>query len=327
MSDCLIVGGGVIGMMNARALILAGAKVTLLEKNECGGESSWAGGGIISPLYPWQCDDSTNELSFASQAVYPDLCMQLFKDTGIDPEYQKIGLLMVDEFNTKPAKAWIERYQITYEPYGENALFTHVGCVRTPKLLQALKADIISKGVQVIEHTQVNSIISQSQQCQGVKTSGGVFLSKNVVICAGAWSGQLLNLEERVFPIKGQMIVIQASIDELEHIILNQGRYLIPRSDGKILVGSSMEDVGFDHTIDEDTKASLYEFAGQHVPALKRAKIIYHWSGLRPATDSGKALIARHQGYDNLFINTGHFRNGLNMAPESANKIKALIYD
>jgi len=104
MSDCLVIGGGVIGMMTARSLALAGAKVTLLDQQQCAQESSWAGGGIISPLYPWKYDDLTNELSIASQVVYEQLCDQILEDTGLDPEYLKSGLLMMDEFNTSEAK-------------------------------------------------------------------------------------------------------------------------------------------------------------------------------------------------------------------------------
>ena len=325
MSDCLIIGGGVIGMMSARALAISGAKVTLLERGECGKESSWAGGGIISPLYPWHYDDLTNQLSFASQALYADLCDDLYNSTGINPQYQKTGLLMMDEFTTDRAQAWMRRYQISYKLQRQGALFTHVANLRNPRLLQALKADIISKGVSIVEHTEVKSLITKAKKVLGASTDKADFFADYVIACAGAWSGQLLGSSSDVFPIKGQMIVLQAKIGEVKHIILNQGCYIIPRVDGKILVGSTTEKVGFNRDVDEPTKQRLYAFAWQQVPALKNAKIIHHWSGFRPASQSGSVVLGRDKKYNNLFINTGHFRNGLNMAPASAEKITQLI--
>ena len=325
MSDCLVIGGGIIGMMSARMLVNSGASVTLLDQRACGRESSWAGGGIISPLYPWHYDDLTNDLSFESQAVYETLCDSLHSSSGIDPQYQKSGLLMMDEFETATAKAWMKRYKISYESYPQGALFTHIAQVRNPRLLQALKADIINRGVNIVEHTQVESLITKDDKVLGVHSSKGDFLASNVVACSGAWTGQLLDLEDDVFPIKGQMIILKAKAGDIKHIILDQGRYIIPRVDGRILVGSTMEDVGFYRDVDQPTKDSLYEFAWQHIPALKNVEIEYHWSGFRPASKSGKVIVARDKKFNNLFINTGHFRNGLNMAPASANRITQLI--
>ena len=114
MSDCIVIGGGVMGMMSARMLAISGAKVTLIDQRECGKESSWAGGGIISPLYPWQYDDLTNDLSFESQAIYENLCQELYQSSGIDPQYRSSGLLMMDEFDTIEAQTWMKRYKIRW---------------------------------------------------------------------------------------------------------------------------------------------------------------------------------------------------------------------
>lgn len=326
MSDCLVIGAGVMGMMSARMLTMAGAKVTLIDQRECGRESSWAGGGIISPLYPWHYDALTNDLSFKSQAIYEDLCQDLYHASGIDPQYQKSGLLMIDEYQTPKAKAWMQRYQIEYQTHTDGALFTHVASIRNPRLLQALKIDNLTRGVTIIEHTQVHELMTQADKIVGVRSSKGTLLADNVVLCAGAWSSQLADMKQTIFPMKGQMIILKATAHLLPHIILHQGRYIIPRVDGRILVGSTMEDVGFDRSVDKPTQQSLYDFACQQVPALRHAKIEHHWSGFRPASQSGSAIVARDSQYANLFINTGHFRNGLNMAPASANKITQLIH-
>ena len=325
MSDCLVIGGGVIGMMSARMLALSGAQVVLLDQRECGRESSWAGGGIVSPLYPWHYDDLTNELSFESQAMYQQLCQALFDSSGIDPEYQKSGLLMIDEFDTMQAQAWMKRYQVDYQKHDNGAFFSNIASVRNPRLLQALRADIVKLGVQIIEHTTVKEVITKADIAVGVATQSEDIYADNVVICAGAWSSQLTDLDERVFPMKGQMIIFKPGPVNLKHIILDQGRYIVPRADGKILVGSTMEDVGFNREVDEPTKQSLYDFACEHLPMLAGLEIEKHWSGFRPATKSSKVILGRDSKYQNLFINTGHFRNGINMAPASAIRITQLI--
>lgn len=325
MSDCLVIGGGVIGMMSARTLVMAGAKVTLVDQQYCGKESSWAGGGIISPLYPWEYDDLTNELSFQSQAVYESLCDELHAATGINPEYRKSGLLMMDKFNTPEAKAWMRRYKVDYQAHSDGALFTHIANVRNPRLLQALKADISKRGVTILEQTQVHSLIDKKQRVLGVQSSKGELLAHNTILCAGAWSSQLLELKNEIFPMKGQMIVLEANIGDVKHVILKQGRYIIPRADGRVLVGSTMEDVGFNRDIDAQIKQDLHQYAYQLIPALKNAKIEKHWSGFRPASKTGTPIITKDEKYSHLFINAGHFRNGLNMAPASADKILGLV--
>jgi len=324
MSDCLIVGGGVIGMMTARYLALAGADVTIIDKQECGRESSWAGGGIISPLYPWHYDDLTNDLSQASQLVYEDLCSEIYANTGIDPEYIRSGLLMLDEYDSDSAKKWMKKYDITYTPHEQGALFENIAQVRNPRLIQALKADIIDKGVKVLENIQAQSLITNADSVEGVNTDKNSIFADNVIVCSGAWSSEWLELKDDIFPMKGQMIVIE-SVNNLEHIVLDQGRYIIPRKDGKTLVGSTMQDVGFDRSTDKEVMDSLFDFASQRIPNIKNNRIIHHWSGFRPASKSGRVILGRDDKYNNLYINTGHFRNGLNMAPESAKRILQLI--
>jgi len=324
MSDCLIVGGGVIGMMSARYLADAGAQVTIIDKQSCGMESSWAGGGIISPLYPWHYDDLTNELSQASQLVYENLCAEMQSNTGIDPQYVRSGLLMLDEYDSDSAIKCMKKFNINYTPVAQGALFSNIAQVRNPRLVQALKADVVSKGVNIVEGTQAQSLITSGSRVDGVDTNHGQIFADNVVVCSGAWSSQWLGLTDEIFPMKGQMIVIDA-VENLEHIILDQGRYIIPRKDGKTLVGSTMEDIGFDKSTDRKVAGSLFEFAQTRVEGIKGKKIIHHWSGFRPASRSGKVILGRDDKYNNLYINTGHFRNGLNMAPESAYRIKQLI--
>ncbi len=324
MSDCLIIGGGIIGMMSARTLSMAGSRVTLLDQRECAKESSWAGGGIISPLYPWDYSDLVNDFSIASQMVYGDLCAALFEDTGIDPEYIQSGLLMMDKYDTPKARVWMDKYNINIQKHLRGGVFKDVAQVRNPRILRALKSDILKRGVEVVEHTKVDELITENNVVLGAKTEYKNYYADKVIICGGAWSSSLLSDDNKIFPIKGQMIVIKAEIDMLEHIVLDQGCYIIPRKDGHILVGSTMEDVGFDKGIDKKVGDELLAFVTERFPQLEGAKIKHHWAGFRPASKTD-VIIEKHTQLEHLYVNTGHFRNGLSMAPESANRIKDLV--
>ncbi|WP_041191963.1 NAD(P)/FAD-dependent oxidoreductase [Candidatus Vesicomyidisocius calyptogenae] len=325
MTDCLVIGGGIIGMMSARTLIMEGVSVTLLDQRECGKESSWAGGGIISPLYPWRYDDLTNELSFASQIIYEDLCLQIFEDTGIDPQYIQSGLLMMDEYDLPLAIEWMNRYHVDYQFHVDGALFSNIAQVRNPRLLQALKVDILNKGVDIIEYVKVNNLLIKNNKVIGVRTKDKNYFAQDVIVCSGAWSSKWLKLVDEVFPMKGQMIILKSTKSMVKNIVLDQGRYIIPREDGRVLVGSTMENVGFDNHTDIGVQKSLHKFAYQRFPSLFNVKIEHHWSGFRPASLSGKVILGRHEQFEHLFINTGHFCNGLNMAPASSDRIKQLI--
>ncbi len=324
MSDCLIIGGGVIGMMSARALAISGATVTLIEQRACGKESSWAGGGIISPLYPWMYSDVVNELSMASQAVYEELCATLFADTGIDTEYIRSGLLMMDEYDRYEAIDWMAVHKVNAEKHPQGALFTAVAQVRNPRLLKALKSDILKRGVEIVEFSKVEELIVEKDKVLGVKTEHKDYYGDNSIICGGAWSSALLDIKNEVYPVKGQMIVIKSKPGVLEHIVLDKGRYLIPRKDGRILIGSTTENVGFDRSLNKQVGVELLEFASSRFTALQGASIEHHWSGFRPASKSG-VMIKKYEKLEGLYLNTGHLRNGLNMAPESAERLLALI--
>ncbi len=324
MSDCLIIGGGVIGMMSARALAMSGAMVTLIDQRACGKESSWAGGGIISPLYPWMYSDVVNELSMASQAVYEELCATLFADTGIDTEYIRSGLLMMDEYDRYEAIDWMAVHKVNAEKHPQGALFTAVAQVRNPRLLKALKSDILKRGVEIVEFSKVEELIVEKDKVLGVKTEHKNYYGDNSIICGGAWSSALLDIKNEVYPVKGQMIVIKSKPGVLEHIVLDKGRYLIPRKDGRILIGSTTENVGFDRSLNKQVGVELLEFASSRFTALRGASIEHHWSGFRPASKSG-VMIKKYEKLEGLYLNTGHLRNGLNMAPESAERLLALI--
>ncbi|MFA5984653.1 MAG: glycine oxidase ThiO [Methylococcaceae bacterium] len=345
LPDVTIIGGGIIGLLTARTLINEGATVRLIDKNQIAQESSWAGSGILLPLYPWRQSEAVNQLVQASLPLYPILCNELFADTNIDPEWTASGLLITKIADINTATHWCGSHNIhaesppasLYTPLNttvSNPLWLpNVAQARNPRLVKSLKQDLLNKGVEIIENCKLNSIKLQNQQVQAINTSHGSYSTKQLVIATGAWTSLVfeellpsyLTCRPHIAPAKGQIVVFQAPPETLPFIVLDGEQYLIPRRDGKILVGSTVEYVGFDKTPQAETREQLNYFACQLLPALKNYPIIHHWAGLRPGTEHGIPYIGVHPEIENLYINAGHFRYGLVMAPASTRLLVDLM--
>ncbi|MCL5801103.1 MAG: glycine oxidase ThiO [Gammaproteobacteria bacterium] len=343
MPDCLIIGGGVIGLMTARELAQAGLKVTLLERGKTGREASWAAGGILSPLYPWHYPEAVNTLALWSQRRYAALARELLDETGIDPEYIRSGLLILDETEQSPAQDWAEHNALleilctdslrTLEPElaprpDSALLFSEVAQIRNPRLLQALKQSVLQQGVVIEEDAEVGRLLTQMGHINGVETGRGRYQTSRVIIAGGAWSGALLaglGLGVQVTPMRGQILLMQAPVGWVRHILSSQQRYIIPRRDGRLLIGSTLEQAGFDKSVTEEGLLQLKQFAATLVPSLKNYRIERHWAGLRPGSPKGVPYIGEHPRIKGLYLSTGHFRNGIVMAPGSAHLLADIL--
>lgn len=338
--DLLIIGAGVVGLSSALELAKRGARITVLERRHAGAESTWAGAGILSPLLPWHYDDSVNLLSEWSRRLFRDWCASLQDSSGVDPEYRPTGMLVLAPPDVSAAIDWcrqqdwrcVETTSGAWLPADADvdALWLpDVAQVRNPRLISALRGAVKAMGVNLVEDVEVAGLESQDGRVKALITSRGLFASDTYVVCAGAWSGSLPGLEpfvERIHPVKGQMLLYRLPAGRLESIIYDNGRYLVPRADGHLLVGSTLEYVGFERSLTDAAREKLSAFAARLLPELQGVQPQRQWSGLRPGSPGNRPLIDRYPRFENLFINSGHFRYGVTMAPASAKMLASLVY-
>lgn len=346
MPDCIIVGGGVIGLLTARKLYTEGVDVLLLEKGPLGGESSWAGGGIISPLYPWRYDDAVNVLAERSKKLYPDFTRQLFDETGKDSELITSGLLTVVSSDVENILEWAAKWSVEAsfidnidsiralestvgEIVNKGIWMPEVMQVRNPKLVNALKASFEILSIPYKEQTPVEEILIENNRVCGVRTSQETIFADKVIIASGAWSAQFSATQAsvNVVPVKGQMIMYKGAPDLVKRIVLSEGHYIIPRRDGRILAGSTLEKIGFDKTISKDALAELHQAAIELVPLLDDLEVERQWAGLRPGTEKGIPYICQHDEVENLYVHAGHFRNGIVLGAASAELMADIVLE
>ncbi len=333
MSDVLIVGGGAAGCLTAIKLAQQGARVTLVDRGALGMESTWAGGGILFPLLPWHYREEVNQLAQAGAKLYPALAESLRQTTGIDPEYTVSGMLVLPGATAAtdfaPALTWCEQHQLRAELRDQQLWLPDVAQARNSRLVKALRRALELHQVTIREQTEIARLVVQADRVSALETTQGELLhADQVVITAGAWSKGLLGQHApavELKPMRGQMLLYQLPAGTLEHIIFRDDFYLIPRRDGHILAGSTVEDVGFDKSTTPQAAADLQRKAAECLPQLRHAPLIKHWSGLRPGSPDNIPLIGRHATLQNLWLNTGHFRYGVTMAPASAEILVGLM--
>lgn len=344
--DTIVIGGGIIGLFTAWELQKAGQSVCVLERGEFGQEASWAAGGILSPLRPWQYPAEVNQLAIESQRRYAAICEELQAISGIDSEWRQSGMLILDCPERDMAAAWAGQYEQTLEWLNQGDLekrfpginrrdtdapacfLADVAQVRNPRLLKALVSTLEVQGVELRAKTPVESLSVRDGRVIGVQTQAGTVEADAVVIAAGAWSSELLPEAangQAVYPVKGQMLLLEPVTHGLQGIVMQGERYLVPRADGRVLVGSTAEETGFDKWTDDETLADLRRDAVAMCPALAEARIEAQWAGLRPATQDEVPIIGESATVKGLHLNTAHFRSGIVMAPASAQRLRQIM--
>lgn len=327
--DFIIIGGGIIGLASALELARAGLSVAILEQEEAGRGASWAGGGILALLPPWEYGEDVHQLARLSSTLYPAFIEGLVAETGIDPEFLKSGLLMLPPYDPARADSWraanggFIRAARDIAPAlncNENALWMpEVWQVRNPRLIRAVRACLESRGVQIFDHTPATELRIEGKRVLSVAAGSRRFSAHAIVIAAGAWSAKFLGARARglaIHPVRGQMLLYKNEPGLLQAVVLRAETYLVPRKDGHILAGSTMEETGFDCGITETAARDLGQNARALLPQLGTP--IRHWAGLRPGSPGNVPTIARHPEIENLYVNSGHFRYGVTLAPASA---------
>jgi len=340
-----IVGAGVIGLSIAYDLVKQGCNVRIVESGQPGMEASWAGAGILAPSTSTNANHPYDQLRALSWATHPGLAQELLADTGIDNGFHTCGGITIARTLGEAAMLQgylkmlhdeaIEAEEIvptdlpSLEPFlnaqaiKRAVLIPSEAQLRNPRHLKALSAACLARGVEIISNAGNTTLQTKSGSIVSIELSDGRQLKTSAPVCvaAGAWSQAILQqigISTGVLPIRGQMVLFQCGKTRLSRIIAEGPRYLVPRDDGRILVGSTEEEVGFVKETTEEAREDLREFATDLVPALKEETIERTWAGLRPASFDGLPYLGRLPELDNGFIAAGHFRSGLFLSAATA---------
>ena len=348
MHDVVIIGGGVIGLSLACELAGEGASVAVCDQGQMGQESSWAGAGILPPGNPDRAESPEARLRAASHVLWPQWSAPLNEETGIDNGFRRCGGLEVRQDGSPRAlEEEIEAWRlegVAVEPLTAHAAherepdlsprfaagyrLPEMGQVRNPRHLKALVALAARRSVALFPVTPVYGFDRVGEKIVAVETPAGRIRAGQFVVASGAWSGRLLeeaDCSAAVRPLRGQIVLLNAQPSRLSHVINVGARYLVPRGDGRVLVGATEEDVGFDKRTTAAAVGGLMAFACELVPALANAAVEKFWSGLRPLSADGLPYLGPVDSALNLYAATGHFRAGLQLSCVTARVMAQLL--
>jgi glycine oxidase len=342
--DVLILGGGVIGLSTAWFLAEAGVRATIVDKGDFGQQASWAGAGIISPANPAYARTAYEQLHARSVALYPELARTLREQTGIDNGYRVCGGLELflsaedtssDEwrgegiaFHELNSDELHRQYPYLAPNLKHAALLPDMAQVRNPWHLKALQAACAARGVRMRPNCPARLLPRNGGRIEAVETDQGRLTADRYLIAAGAWTDALLEplgWRPGIRPVRGQIALLNTGTSGVRPLLLHGKRYLVPRGDGRVLVGSTEEDAGFDARPTAAAIAELLHFAALLVPELAHASVERCWAGLRPGSPDGKPYLGVVPGIDNLFVAAGHFRSGIQLSPATALVMKELL--
>ena len=333
--DVIIVGGGIIGLSLSIALRKRGAKVLVVERGEPGREASSAAGGMLV-----DCSSETlaalQPLATASARTYPEFAHELQIESGVNVDLREEGTIVFpppEHVQGHPERrisrlnpATLAELEPALAATDRSAFFLEERCVDPRGLTTAAWKMAKKRGVDFSSGDAVTSVTISQGSATGVTTAKTAFAAPKVVNCAGAWAGQIPPHAFPTRPVKGQMLYLAApSRALLKHVVRTPEIYLIPRSDGRILVGTTVEEAGFDKRTDPATIQNFHRSAVALVPELQNAKILEDWAGLRPGTPDALPILGETvtPGY---YVATGHFRDGILLAPITA-QIMADVID
>lgn len=344
--DCLVIGGGVIGLTTAWRLAQLGFSVRVCDRGTPGREASWAGAGILPPGHPGSLSDPLTQLTARTCELWPQWGGELRELTGIDNQFQHCGGLELSVGTVADLIAYREQWtaigartewldpqavcELEPEFSGAEAgfLLPELCQVRNPRHLQALLRACELAGVVVTSHCPVNDWVSRDGRITAAVTPDEEIIAGQFIVTAGAWSPLLLaqaGVTTEIVPVRGQIVQLAPSSIKLSRVIERGKRYLVPRLDGRILIGATEEWAGYEKQNTDEAIAGLMEFGSAICPALRTATIEHAWAGLRPCAVRNRPFIGHVPGLDNLIVATGHFRSGLHLSPATAELVVQLV--
>jgi glycine oxidase len=323
--DVVIVGGGIIGLSLALGLRKHGAGVLIVERHEPGREASHAAAGMLA-----HCDPHTPEklrsLAMASAQLYPEFVHELEDESGERVDLRREGAIILDGAQPSLCRdaqpltaAQVGQLEPCLSAEARRAEFWPEGSVDPRALAAAALKAAKHRGIEVASGAPVLEIQSSGGRATGVRTERTHFSAAVVVNCAGAWAGQIAGVSPLpTRPVKGQMLsVIPPRRDFLRHVVRGPGAYLVPRSDGRILIGATVEEAGFDKRADPNTIQRLHQAAANLAPELGQARMLEAWAGLRPGTPDNLPILGP-TALPGYFVAAGHFRDGILLTPITA---------
>jgi glycine oxidase len=348
-SDVVIIGGGVIGLSIAYALAREGVRAMVLDRRELGREASWAGAGMIPANTERLAIHPSVELRSWSAVLYPEWSAALKEETGLDNGYRRTGGVDVaftaeEECDLLSAAGRWRIEGIVSERLDpgdfdrvEPALSRDLRVayflpdraqIRNPRHLQALITAVAQRGGSLQPNQAVRGFETDAGRVTAVLTKSGHWPCGCAVVAAGAWTGGLLEslrVHAPTPPLKGQIVLLRSDRPLLRRIVEHGKNYLVPRDDGRILVGATEEDAGFDTRTTPVGVRDLLDEALRLCPVLAGAEVERAWAGLRPGSFDTKPYLGLVPGYQNLILATGHKRAGLQLAPATAEVIADLV--
>lgn len=348
-TDVVVVGGGLIGSAVAREVALRGLRVVLFDAGSEPERASWAAAGMLSPQAEADRADDFLDLLLHSRSLYPAFVADVERESGLPTGYRAEGTLVValtreDEIELRRRLdwqraaglevEWLERDEVLrVEPAIAPGLlgalrFAGDHQVDNRLLAVALRAAARRAGVVVRDGVRVTGLVSAGGRVAGVELEGGGRVAAGwVVVAGGIASGELQGLPRPLplRPVHGELLAVRSNPPLLRHVVDSPRVYLVPRSDGRLIIGATSEDIGVQRRTTEGGRRALLAAAVELVPELEQEPIVEHWSGLRPGTPDGHPILGTDPALDGLVIATGHYRNGVLLTPATARAVADLI--
>jgi glycine oxidase len=337
--DAIIVGGGVIGSSIAYHMSARGMKVILLERDTLGNQASNAAAGMLAVQAEISEAGPMFDMARASRALFPQLATDLRELTGIDIGLKRKGMFRVAateadveevqrllDFQKSVGEqaAWLSVEQVRQRESGisseiQGAMFVEEDShVDAPELCLAFAKSAAVLGAQIMEFTEVKSLLSAQGRITGVVTNKGDLLASQVIIASGTWSGSLLaqaGLTCPIYPVKGECFSVLSHSPLLTSTVFSDGCYLVPKKGGRIVVGATMIEHSYDRRTTLGGISKLLEAAKQILPGIVETEWERAWSGLRPQTLDGLPYLGEHPKWKGLYVAAGHYRKGILLSP------------